>query len=383
MRAEEALRFSEAKFAGIVNIASDAIVSVDESQRIVLFNQGAEQIFGYTEEEILGQPLDVLLPQRLRAVHHRHIQAFGASPVAARRMAQRQEIFGRRRNGEEFPAEASISKLAVGGRRFFTAVLRDITDRKETEREIQELLLRERAARAEAEAATRARDEVLRVVSHDLGNSLSAILVTTGVLLRTLPDEAEEAARTDARKRITSIRHLAEQMQRLRQDLVDMTTIESGALAIERSPQEPEALLEETLDNFAALAADRLIHLHGDLRGALPEVLADRERVLQVLANLVGNAIKFTPEEGHITLGAERGAHGTVRFRVSDTGPGIEPDHLPHVFDRFWKTPGGNRHGAGLGLAIAKGIVEAHGGSIGVQSTPGAGSCFFFTLPMR
>ena len=378
-RAEEALRFSEAKFAGIVGIASDAIVSVDESQRVVLFNQGAEQIFGYTEEEILGQPLDVLLPQRFHAVHRRHLQTFGASPVVARRMAQRQEIFGRRKSGEEFPAEASISKLEVGGRRFFTAVLRDVTERKETEREIRELLLREREARAEAEAATRARDDVLRVVSHDLGNSLSAILVTTGVLLRTLPDAAD----LDARKRIASIRHLAEHMQRLRQDLLDAATIEAGGLAIEPGPQDPEALIEETLDNFASLAAERGICLTGGVREPCSEVLADRERILQVFANLVGNAIKFTPEGGRIEVGAEHGADGTVLFRVSDTGTGIAPDHLPHIFDRFWKTQGGNRQGAGLGLAIAKGIVDAHGGTLWAESPVGQGSTFFFALPTR
>ena len=108
--------------------------------------------------------------------------------------------------------------------------------------------------------------------------------------------------------------------------------------------------------------------------------------MLRVVSHDLGNSLsatKFTPANGRIDVGAEPGADGTVRFRVADTGPGIEPDHLPHVFDRFWKTQGGNRQGAGLGLAIAKGIVEAHGGTIGVRSTPGQGSTFFFTLPMR
>jgi PAS domain S-box-containing protein len=128
------LRVSEARFAGIVGIASDAIVSIDESMRIVLYNQGAETIFGWTAEEALGRPLDLLLPERFRAVHREHIARFSAAPIAARRMGERQEIAGLRKNGEEFPAEASISKLDTETGRLFTVVLRDATERRRIER---------------------------------------------------------------------------------------------------------------------------------------------------------------------------------------------------------------------------------------------------------
>jgi signal transduction histidine kinase len=250
-------------------------------------------------------------------------------------------------------------------------------ERKRLDRERLQLLEREREARATAEAAVRARDDVLRVVSHDLGNSLGAVLVTTRVLLRTLPEEGPAGA---ARAAIQNIRQLTEQMQRLRQDLLDVASIEAGRLAVEPEPQQPLELLEATLEHFRALAAERSLELACEAGGRLPQVAADRERILQVLANLVGNAVKFTPAGGRIVLGAEAGAEG-VRIRVADTGAGITPEHLPHVFDRFWKTQGGNRHGAGLGLAICRGIVEAHGGSIGVASTPGVGTTFHFTLP--
>jgi PAS domain S-box-containing protein len=131
--AQEALRASEARLSGILGIAQDGIISVDESQRITLFNQGAERIFGYSSVEVIGQPLDRLLPRNVASTHREHIESFAKSPETARRMGERQEIFGRRKDGSEFPAEASISKLVQSGRTTFTAILRDITDRKHAE----------------------------------------------------------------------------------------------------------------------------------------------------------------------------------------------------------------------------------------------------------
>ncbi|HEX6748850.1 MAG TPA: PAS domain S-box protein [Longimicrobium sp.] len=559
LRFEEAIRLSEAKFSGIISIATDAIVSVDEELRIVLFNQGAERIFGWTAEEAIGKPLSHLLPERFRGRHDAHIHAFAAGPVAAKRMGERQEIYGLRRDGTEFPAEASISRLELPGARLFTAVLRDITDRKRAEEAVARALAAEQEARAEAEAAgartrflaeagarlsesldretvlrtlagasvpmlgdwcvvflreddgqirrvaaahrdperegltrellglpvepasmhpvarametrepvlteslpdgwidgiaaggeharilhelgmhavlavplvvrgevlgglglvmssaergytpalvtvagelasraalaventrlygaaqsaIRAREDVLHVVSHDLGNSLSAIIVTTTVLLRTLP---EEEANDDLRRRIASIRDLARRMQRLRQDLLDVASIETGRLAIEWDAWDPGGLAGEALESFAGLAAEKGLRLEGDVAPDLPQLEGDRERIMQVLANLLGNAVKFTPEGGRVGLRVS-GGDGEVRFEVGDTGPGIPPEHLVHVFDRFWKVRSANRQGAGLGLAIAKGIVEAHDGRIWVESVEGEGSTFVFTLPLR
>jgi len=255
--------------------------------------------------------------------------------------------------------------------------IRYAMERKRLERERQRLLESEREARAVAEAAVRARDDVLRVVSHDLGNSLSAVRVTTTLLLRTLPQEGPDG---EVRARVENIRQLTEQMQRLRQDLLDVASIEAGRLSVEPDWHAPRDLLEVTREHFSPVAEERGIALRVDVPDGVPQVVADRERVLQVLANLVGNALKFTPAGGRIELKAEPVQEG-VRISVADTGPGIAPDHLPHVFDRFWKTRGGNRHGAGLGLAICRGIVEAHGGSIRADSIPGEGSTFSFTLP--
>ncbi|HYW10981.1 MAG TPA: PAS domain-containing sensor histidine kinase [Longimicrobium sp.] len=377
IRAEEALRASEAKFSGIISISSDAIVSVDEGQRIVHFNKGAEAVFGWKEHEIVGQPLDVLIPADARDRHGEHLRRFAAGSVVAKRMGERQEIFGIRKNGERFPAEASISRLELGAQRWFTAVLRDVTERKEAERTLAQALEQAREATAAAQAAVHARDDVLHVVSHDLGNSLSAIVVNTSVLLKTLPPDAE-----DVRQRVASVRDLARRMQRLRQDLLDVASIEQGGLSIEWDSWHPGAVVAESLEAFAPLAAEKGVELAAEVDEDVPEVEGDRERVLQVLANLLGNAVKFTPAGGRVLLRVQA-APDEVRFAVRDTGPGIAPENQAHVWDRFWKSRTSNRHGAGLGLAIARGIVQAHGGRIWLESAVGEGSTFTFTLPLH
>ena len=372
MLAEEALRDSEAKFSGIVTIASDAIVTVDEAMRIVLFNRGAEEAFGYRMDEAMGQHLNILLPERFHAAHFQHVHDFALGHSVARRMGERQEIHARRRDGTEFRAEASISRIEVAGRRLFTAVLRDVSGRIEHERAISDLLEREQELRARAEAAVRGRDEVLRIVAHDLGNSLSGVLITSSALLRTLPREEG-----GVRGAVQNIRHAAEQMQRLRQDLLDVATIEAGHLAMVAAPTSPRELLEEIAAQVAPLAEEKRITVRVEAPGELPRIHADRDRMLQMLGNLVGNAVKFTPEGGEVTLRAAV-VGDEVHLAVSDTGPGIPPESRAHVFDRFWQAREHRRGGAGLGLAIARGIVEAHGGRIWLDG--GAGTTFVVAL---
>jgi signal transduction histidine kinase len=255
--------------------------------------------------------------------------------------------------------------------------IRYARERQRLQGERAELLDREQEARATAERAVRARDEMLRVVSHDLGNSLSAIRVITTVLLRTLPGEGTDPG---VRQKIESVHHLAEQMQRLQQDLLDVTMIEAAKLSVSRGRLDARALVESTAERYAPMAAERWLSLGARGGGALPTILADEGRLLQVLANLVSNALKFTPPGGRITLAAEPSEEG-VCFSVGDTGTGIAPEHLPHVFDRFWTTKAHNPDGAGLGLAICRGIVQAHGGRIWVESEAGAGATFRFTVP--
>ena len=260
--------------------------------------------------------------------------------------------------------------------------IRYAMERKRLETERAALRRNEREARAAAEAAVNARDEVLRIVAHDIGNSLSAVKIHAMVLERTLPADGVEA-----RKRTAAIRHLTQQMDRLRQDLLDVAAIEAGRLSFEPGETALGEVVDDVLGTVAEMAGEKALSVESAIPDDLPAVWADRARLHQVLGNLVGNAAKFTPAQGRIRVTArlehlEEAEGPEVRVRVEDTGPGISAEHLPHVFDRFWQARSTRRAGAGLGLAIARGVVEAHGGRISAASEPGRGTTFEFTLPV-
>ena len=231
-------------------------------------------------------------------------------------------------------------------------------------------------ARAEAESARRTRENLLAVVSHDLRNPLSAI-ATTATLLAKGDPLREPTGRTN--KYGSNILRAAQRMDRLIVDLLDLAKIESGRLVIEPQMHDVASIVKDSVDILAPVATGRGLALTADVPSSDVRIFCDRERVLQVLSNFIGNALKFTSEGGAITVtAAER--EGETTFSVADTGCGIAGDELPHIFDRYWQAKSA-RDGIGLGLSIAKGLVEAHGGRIWVESKIGQGTTFFFTLP--
>jgi PAS domain S-box-containing protein len=229
----------------------------------------------------------------------------------------------------------------------------------------------------EAQQATRARDDMLAIVAHDLRNPLNTIFMSAQFLMEIVPEDE----RATEFKQVSIVKRAAERMNRLIQDLLEVKRIEGGKLAIEKRDTDATSVLSEAVEILRPMAAASSLTLESDVASDTPRIAVDPPRIQQVLSNLVGNAIKFTPAGGHIVLRARPGKN-EVSFVVADTGPGIAPDALPHIFGRLWQGNRSDRRGIGLGLTIAKGIVEAHGGRIWVESQLGAGSSFYFTVPV-
>jgi two-component system, sensor histidine kinase and response regulator len=262
--------------------------------------------------------------------------------------------------------------LQESKRQLAAAHERELRREQEARAKAEEDTRRMELLKQNAEAATRVRDEVLATVSHDLKNPLGTIYTSSALLLEV------EMAPDAQRRQIDIIRRTAQRMDRLIQDLLDVSRMEAGRFSVEPRAESTHSLVLEARELLGNIADAKRITLEYELPDDDVPVHADRHRVLQVLSNLIGNAVKFTPEDGRITLRVEP-VDGSIRFVVSDTGPGIPEADVPHIFDRFWH--GAEGGGSGLGLAIAKGIVEAHGGRIWVDRSE-VGARFCFTLPL-
>jgi PAS domain S-box-containing protein len=363
-RTQDALRISENRFEAILSIADDAIISIDNSQRITLFNQGAEKIFGYTAEEVLGKKLDLLLPTRFAQEHRNHVSKFGKSSAHARRMGERQEIFGCRKDGLEFPAEASISKLDLGPESVYTVILRDITERKQVEK---------------------MKDEFVSVVSHELRTPLTSIHGSLGMLTSGLLSTTSEQG-----KRLLQIAtDSTERLVRLINDILDIERIESGKVKMERENCDLRDLINSAINIMQALADKAGVSLsiqnsNSSSNNLSIQLWADPDRIIQTLTNLFSNAIKFSEPGSTVYLMTEL-QKDQVLVTVQDTGRGIPEDKLESIFERFQQVDSSdsrNHDGTGLGLAICKSIVQQHGGKIWVKSVLGQGSSFYFTLPI-
>jgi PAS domain S-box-containing protein len=243
-RRHELLKASEARLSGILSIAADAIISVDNQQRITLFNTWAEKIFGYSQSDVIGRPLEVLIPERFRSAHKRHVTEFGKSPISARRMGERQEIFARRKDGEEFPAEASISKLKLDGQAIYTVVLRDMTD----QRRAAEALV---SAKEEAEAAARSKADFLANMSHEIRTPLNSISGFTQLLF-----ERPELAGA-ARDQLSKIKSATAGLITIVNDILDYSKLEEGRLSLSLSPFSPAELARSCASMISSITNRR------------------------------------------------------------------------------------------------------------------------------
>jgi protein-histidine pros-kinase len=369
------VRAIERRFRELLEAAPDAMVIVDGGGDILLVNRQTERLFDYDREELLGRPVEALIPERFRRGHVAHREAY-ARDGHPRPMGSGLDLFGRRKDGSEFPTEISLSPVDTEEGRLVIAAIRDVGERKQVEQERRELHAREREARIAAEQATRARDDVLAVVSHDLQNLLNVVGLNITLLLR-MPATTEVERRM--RGRVEIMAGSVDGMKRLLRDILEAQRLESAPLQVTRSPEDVVGLVRETVELMSPVAQEKGVRLDTRLPGTPCRALCERERIQQVLHNLFGNAIHFTPAEGQATVrvGCEP---DEVRVSVEDGGPGIPPEQRAHVFDRYWRGRGASRHGIGLGLFIVKRLVDAHGGRIWVEAAPGGGATFVLTL---
>ena len=378
---EAMLRFTEQQFKLMVESTTDyAIFRLDDGGYIRSWNPGAQRLKGWTPEEAIGQHFSLFyVPEDRERGHPAH-----ELEIARATGKYEEEGWRVRKDGSRFWASVSITALTRENERIgFTKITRDLTERKRAEdalrsaRDTLEIRVRERTA--ELERAVKSREDVIAVVSHDLRNPLAAIQLSTRMLQRDVKGLPREDALAST---VDRIMRAAQRMETLIRDILDVTRIGAGTLTLDRQPQDVAALAMDAVELFEAAAQRKQVTLELDLVPGAEIADVDSERIHQLFSNLLGNAIKFTPSGGRVTIGGEVRGRELVLW-VADTGPGVRPDDRERIFSRYWQARGGQGQGVGLGLAIAKGIVDAHGGRIWVESEPSGGARFLFTLPAR
>ncbi|HEX6677863.1 MAG TPA: PAS domain S-box protein [Actinomycetes bacterium] len=368
-RAEAALRASGEQFRGLLESAPDAVVIVDPDGRITLVNRQTEQLFGYQREELLGQPIEALVPKRFHARHVGHRDGYLANP-GVRPMGAGLQLFGRRRDGSEFPVEISLSPLETDQGTLVSAAVRDITARKRAEAALKEATLA-------AEQANQAKSEYLSRMSHELRTPLNAILGFAQLL-------EMEGLRPDQREGMGHIVAGARHLLALINEVLDIAAIEAGRLALSVEPVAVAGVLAEAISLIRPLADQQGILLVDPAETCDAHVRGDRQRLRQILLNLLSNAVKYNREGGSVQLACERMGSEHLRIKVTDTGIGVAPESIERLFVPFDRL-GSERtpvEGTGLGLPLTQRLAEAMGGALGVASTVGQGSTFWVELPL-
>jgi PAS domain S-box-containing protein len=376
---------ADARLQSLVEFAPNAIVVVGVDGRIETFNREGERCFGYTRDEVLGQPLEILVPERLRAQHAGHRLKFFADRLSAEpvRMGQGTVLYGRRRDGSEFPIETNLSAVRTDQGTKVLAVISDITERHRLRLEVEARAQELERERDRAEAANRAKSDFVANMSHEIRTPMNAVLGMVYLLGNT-------ALTPQQRKYLNMVRASGQSLLGILNDVLDFSKIE--ARHMELSPV--DFLLDDTMNSLATMmtmnASDKELELAISVDPAVPRHLrGDSMRLQQILVNLAGNAIKFT-EQGEVLVAVELSARdeqsALLRFEVRDSGIGMTEAQQAQLFNAFSQGDQSITRrfgGTGLGLAITKRLIELMGGQIAVQSKPGQGTTFWFSLPFE
>jgi len=362
-RANDTLRASEERFRALLETAPDAMVIVDERRRITLVNARTEALFGYRRGELLGRPAAMLMPEESRDDYETRLAAFAAGAPADATL----ELHGQRRDGTAFPVEISLGPLATEAGVLVSCAMRDATQRRRTEAELVE--------------ASRAKSAFLAGMSHELRTPLNAIIGFSEMIRDAVMGPLDVRYRGYGGDIHESGRHLLDIIN----DILDISKIEGGRLELREETLSVGETAEACRRIVAAMADAAGVSLAIEIPGSLPCVRADRLRFQQILLNLMSNAVKFTPSGGRVSVSAAIEAAGAV-IVVADTGIGMKAEEIPIALEPFRQIDGALSRrfdGTGLGLPLARALVELHGGRLDIESAPGAGTVARIHLPLE
>lgn len=377
-RVELTIAENQSRTRAILDTALDAIITMDKQGVVTEFNPAAERMFGYRRDEALGRDLaSLIIPASLRDAHRHGLHKFietGVGPFIDRRI----DTTAVRADGTEFPVEVAITKVAVDPQ-VFTGFVRDVTDRATAERDRRQLLDRELAARQQAEAANRAKDEFLATLSHELRTPLNAIVGWTRMLIDGTLDDAA------SRRALQIIDRNAHTQVQLVEDILDVSRIITGKLSLDVRPVDLGAIIGMVLESASPAAEAKQIRLWSTFAPSARGTSGDPKRLQQIIWNLISNALRFTPQGGSVGVELNECGTNNVCIKITDTGAGIAPEFLPHLFERFSQADSSTtrQHGGlGLGLAIVRHLAELHGGTVRAESQGrGTGATFIVELP--
>jgi PAS domain S-box-containing protein len=362
----------EARFGALLDSMPDGIVMVNSDGLIALVNNQAESLFGYTRGELRGQPIEILLPARLRAAHVSHRSSYVAQP-RVRSMGAGLELNGVRKDGTEFAVEISLSPIVTDGGTLVMSAIRDISERKRIEHMLQE-------KNAELHVVAQAKDRFLANMSHELRTPLNAIIGFAELMHNGKLGPVSEPHKEYLGDILSSARHL----EHLINDVLDLAKVGAGKIDLQAEQIDLSRLVGEVRDALRSIAAKKNLSIELRVAPELRSIVGDSARIKQILYNYLSNALKFSPENGLVHVRCKLDGESYFRIEVEDHGIGIAAHDLERLFVEFQQLDAGSAkryQGTGLGLALTKRLAEAKGGHVEVRSEPGHGSVFSVVLP--